>query len=86
MFKNYWIPHNQELIIDELIKMHDQEQDIEELVFGPGSIRRSNDEACNGEYQGLPAKSGFGPQAVLVVSQALGPPHCGGFRYVTGNA
>ncbi|GFV58383.1 hypothetical protein TNCV_2556271 [Trichonephila clavipes] len=35
--------HNQELTIEELKEMHEQEQDIEKLVFRLSSIRRSND-------------------------------------------
>ncbi|GFW37924.1 hypothetical protein TNCV_4631251 [Trichonephila clavipes] len=33
--------HNQELTIDELIEIHEQEQDVESL--GPSSFRRLND-------------------------------------------
>ncbi|GFU91965.1 hypothetical protein TNCV_3765901 [Trichonephila clavipes] len=33
---------SQNLAIDELIEIHEQEQDIEEFVFKPSSIKRSN--------------------------------------------
>ncbi|GFT56069.1 hypothetical protein TNCV_76141 [Trichonephila clavipes] len=34
---------NQDLTIDELLEMHEQEQNIEELLFRPSSIRKSSD-------------------------------------------
>ncbi|GFT09700.1 hypothetical protein TNCV_4948431 [Trichonephila clavipes] len=35
--------HNQDLTIDELIELHEQEQNNEERVFRPSSNRKSND-------------------------------------------